>query len=458
MINVKFFEIFKRLIKYDKKEDIFINGEDNAYPERVDRLINNSVTAKMASEIMVQYLIGKGFGTETDSLIINTEKQTMLIDFAEQIAKELVDNRGVFIHVGYEINAEANIIPVNPKVLPFDWCRLGKEDSKRYSGKIHVKSDWRDSKEEAAIFDVYNPIEKVIAEQISKAGGIEKYTGQIFYYNPDARSHYPLSRIDAVLGDCDSEAQSSVYKNQLLREGFFGKTMIITRPLVDDSTPDTILDDSGNTIPNPAYVDMQSEAEEAEKEIENFLGAGNAGGAMLVQLDNAGDSLEDAIRIENITADIDPDMFQGVESSIRSNILIAFKNLPIGLVKSNEGLFSNSGEAIEEMKRTYWENTDKERNTFLNLLNIFSKIVIEQELNVLPLIETQEVQEDERDENAIAQAQLRGSVGGVTALLAIQQSVAAGTTTIDSGIAMIINIYGFSREVATQMLGNPTPE
>ena len=54
-----------------------------------------------------------------------------------------------------------------------------------------------------------------------------------------------------------------------------------------------------------------------------------------------------------------------------------------------------------------------------------------------------------------AQATLRGSVGGVNSILAIQASVSAKTTTLDSGVAMLINIFGYSEEVAIRILGNP---
>jgi hypothetical protein len=65
------------------------------------------------------------------------------------------------------------------------------------------------------------------------------------------------------------------------------------------------------------------------------------------------------------------------------------------------------------------------------------------------------------DENAVdietrtAQAQLRGSVGGVQGILSIQQSVAAGTTTPDAAIGILTVVYGFTQEQAIQMLGEP---
>ena len=381
-MKVSIVDIFKRLIKYDKKLAIYTNGVDNAYAERTDRLINNSVTAKTASALMTQYLIGDGFG-EADNFKVNPD--TKLIEFAEDIAKDIVENRGCFIHVNYNLNYQIS----KAKVLPFNQCRLGQKDDKEYNGKILVKKDWNDNKEKAVVIDVYNPKESVIKTQIARAGDIDKYKGQIFYYNSERKYYYPLSRIDAVMNDCDSEAQSSLYKNQLLRKGFFGRTVVVTRSLIDEDIDETITDSNGKIIKNPEYIKAESEAEQTKKTIEDFLGAENAGGAMVIQTDFSGEKLEDAILFKNIESNIEPDLFENVENSVRDNILVAFNNLPVGLIKSNEGLFANSAEAIVEMKKTYWENTNKERNTLEQIVNDIMKNFKDydkQILTVKPLI------------------------------------------------------------------------
>lgn len=386
MISVKFFDIFKKKIGYDKRNEIFENGEDNAYPEMIDRLINNSVTAKMASDIMCQYLKGSGYGKVLDDTIINNDTKTTLRDFDTHVKNEIVKNRGVFIHVNYEIQENGTLTQTNPKVLPFDWCRIGKKDSLNYNGKIHVKSDWRNSRDEPVTFDVFNDNQTVLKAQIKATGGIEKYKGQVFYYNADIKYHYPLARVDSVIRDCDSEAQSAIYKNQLLRKGFFGKTLIVTRPLVDDNIPQEI-EYEGKMIPNREYLEEVSEADDVQDNIEKFIGAENAGGCMMVTLDHAGEKLEDAILVKNIEANINPDMFRGVEASVRENILMTHCNLPAGLVKSSEGLFSTTGDDILEMKKTYWENTKNERDLATAIVNRFTKHIFETELVVLPLIE-----------------------------------------------------------------------
>jgi hypothetical protein len=349
-------DVWKRLTPWSKSAEVYANDTDNAYPERMDRLINNSVTAKSAAAIMVQYLIGKGYG-ESDSLIINKDKNLKLIDLADDIADDLVKQRGVFIHINW--NALYQIADFS--VIPFEWCRIGKKDSTDYAGKIAVCREWlKPKKADIQLIDIYNPRKKVIDAQVEKAGGWENYKGQVLFVNMDTKLIYPLSRIDSVAEDCDSEAQASVYKNRLLRKGFFGNTLVVTRPLVGE----------GLEAGSKALLEAESERQQFQQAIKDSLGAQNTGGVLCLEMDFAGEKLEDAILIKQIESKIDDKLFDYTETSVRENILVAFNNLPAGLIKTNEAsLFGNSGEAIREMKRTYWENTTKERSLLTAVIN-----------------------------------------------------------------------------------------
>jgi len=391
-IQTQLFDIVKRLVKWDKKLEIYNNGVDNAYSERVDRLKNNSVTAKMASLLMSQYLIGKGFGVN-EELIINKETKETLSEFAEDLNESLVNNRGVYIHINYKVvneDGRPKYYPTDPKVIPFNSARLGKKDSSKYSGKILLCDDWNDTKEnKVSEYDVFNNIQEVVEAQIKKAGAFNKYKGQILYINYDKKYYYPLARIDSVMNDCDSEAQAAIYKNQLLRNGFFGKTLVITKPLIDRDIEEYYIDELGERVVNNDYLVQKSEAEKTKETIESFLGAENAGGAMHIQLDHDGEKFEDAILIKQIESKIDDKMFEFTESSVSKNILMSYCNIPVALVKSPDAaLLGNSGEALKEAKLTYWQNTEKERAKFVKILNqILSYIQIKTEVNVIPLID-----------------------------------------------------------------------
>ena len=362
-MKIDILEIVKNVVKWNDKLEIYTNGEDNLYPERIDRLKNNSITAKMASDMMVQYIIGGGLGNADNYKISDKQK---LIDFATDVAEDITNNRGVFIHFDYDLQFE----PVNPKVLPFERCRIGKKDSNDYNGKIYYKVDWSNKKEEPIVFDVYNNDKTIVENQISKAGKIQKYKGQVLFINLDRNYIYPLSRIDAVLNDCDSEAQAGVYRNQLLRKGFFGKQIVVTPPLVSNDEPEDILNPQGELVRNPKWMRKQDEATEAKRTIEKFIGAENAGGAMMIELSDFEGKIDDVFKVIKIDSTLDDKMFEYTENVTSKNILMAFNNLPVGLVKNpDNALFGNSGESYKVMQEMYWKNCDKDRKIVETIIN-----------------------------------------------------------------------------------------
>jgi hypothetical protein len=362
MIATTLHSIYKKIVTWDKKLSIYTNGDDNAYPERMERFRNNSVTATMASNKMIQYLLGKGFG-EADNLKI---KDIKLIDVADDIARDIVDNRGVFIHVNFDANYDVSDF----KVIPFNQCRVGEKDSKEYNGKILIYKDWsaKVDKSQVQILNVYNPDKKAVAYQAEKAGGIENYKGQVFYYNMDNQYYYPLARIEPVAFECDNEYQASLYKNEILRRGFFGKTLVVTRPLIDAGFIETTLA-SNDSLQIANLRRQESEVEAFKEGLKDFIGVGNIGGVMHLQVDFAGEKLDDAILFKNIESNINPDLFKFTEDSAVSKILMAFNNLPITLVKSESSLFGMGGDGLRVAKETYWEDTSKERNLLETILN-----------------------------------------------------------------------------------------
>lgn len=383
MIKTTLLSIYKKIVEWDKKLEVYTNGEDNSYPEKMERYRNNSVTATMASVVMTQYLLGKGFGA-IDEKKIGTYK---FYDIADDLARDIVDNRGVFIHVNYNENYKISDF----KIIPFAQCRVGKKDSNEYNGKILVCSDWHEKsfkKENVDVIDVYNPNEEIIQYQIEKCKGIENYKGQILYYNMDNQYYYPLSRIDSVAFECDNEYNASLYKNELLRRGFFGKTLVITRPLISDPFYEDKSDEGLFRLTR-----LKSERQNFKDNIKKFIGAGEAGGVMHLEVDFAGERLEDAILFKNVESNINPDLFRFTEDSAVTKILMAYNNMPVVLVKSpDSSMLGNSGEALRVAKETYQENTTKERDLFVSLLNevwVRHQEYNGQLLSVIPLIEKQ---------------------------------------------------------------------
>lgn len=447
-------EIAKRTTQFDKNLGVIANGSENSYPEKSERFILNSVTAKMAAGVMASYLAGAGFGAD-DNIKVNSKGLT-LKKLSQTIAKSFSKQRGAFIHFNYNALFE----PIGVRVLPYTDCRLGKKDDNEYNGKIVVLKDWvgatkRDVADKGRVVDVFNPDKGIVAAQIEAAGGINNYQGQIWHVNLDEEFVYALSQIDSVENDCDSEAQASIFKNRSLRVGFFGKTMVVTKPL------------SGNLedYDTPEHYQLAlSERDAFKGTIDEFISADNAGGVLHIELDQDGDDLNDAIKFENIASDIDDKLFEHTEKSVFQNILVAFNNIPAGLVRSDSALFSASGDSLQIMKETYQENTSLERSVLEETVNVITNIIpkINKSVVLMPLIpiaaaEQQGLTEDELIQKK-AQATLKGSVGGVQALLSIQQGVTAGTTDREAARTIIEELFGVSEELASKMLGTPKEE
>jgi len=64
-----------------------------------------------------------------------------------------------------------------------------------------------------------------------------------------------------------------------------------------------------------------------------------------------------------------------------------------------------------------------------------------------------EIEDTVSQEQLDAQANLRGTVGGVQGLIEIQKSISENTTTRESALTMLEEIYGFSKEKSERILG-----
>lgn len=376
-----FLEIFNKSSKYDSQKQIFLNGEDNLYPDRIESVSEHSVTAKRAAALMASYIVGKGFGEELNNLIVNERTGKTALDMASAIGVNFAKFRGVFIHVSYKIQKTGETLTYSHNsysVLPFSDCRIGKSDDSGYSGKIWVCSDWSDPEEvkKAKAYDVYNPDQNVIKAQIKKAKGIANYGGQILFYNFDDYV-YPLSNLHPAIEDAESERLASVYKNKSLKKGFFGKTLVVTKPLVD------------NFAEAEEKQRQESEREAFQKTIQKFIGAENVEGVLHLELEFRGDKLEDEILFKNIDSNIDDKLFEFTERSVSDNIRMCFNNVPAPLIRSRDGaLFGPNGEGVRALKEFYQDQTENERLVLQQIMNRLFKHYKEPKtgIKVIPLI------------------------------------------------------------------------
>lgn len=434
----------RNITLFDKSLGVIRNGEDNLYPTRIERTINSSITAISSASMYGKFMMGHGFSVNMEDFIIGKTKNKKLTPnkLLQAITNDLKKHQGCFIHCNYNANFKISSV----SVIPYRYCRLGQADDVNYSGKIVVYNNWdksisnRMEKSKFKAFDTFNPNPEVVAYQVEKAGGFNKYLGQIYFLSMDDSSIYPLSLIDVCLEDAESEYNFAVFRNTTITGGFFA-------PIV---------------MRHSKFEDKKDKQAFIEK-VQNLKGARNADKILLLEDEFTSDNKDGGLRIDKVDLNYNDKTFGTWPADVSNNIRKAFKNIPVVLVDYEQGKLGNtSGESFYAAQNFYNSVTSEERMTIeMAIKSIFSNFYMDinpaKDWSIKPL----EILKKEIAVDAQAaalqqsQAQLRGSVGGVTALLAVQTSVSAGTTTYESGVAMLKYIYGYQDAVAREILGQP---
>lgn len=446
---------------FNKRFGVIFNGEDNLKPVIIENVIDSSPTAFQCAWLYERFLGGAGFQTDLSKVnlsngIIPYSPNKLLFEACNPLSR----HQGFFMHVGYNANYEKDSF----KLIPYSMCRIGKKDSKEYYGKIVVSpKGWGKDlkKEDIRVFDVYNPNPEVIQAQVDKAGGWDQYKGQIFFFKFGIGTSYPKSLVETAFDFADTESQLGKYYSGTTRRGF----------------TDT------NIIRHRKFDDLKDQ-KEFDDNVKKVSGFENASSVLILQ-DDWDDEREKTgnFKFDTIKTDVRAEKFAHFETSSANYIRKAFKNIPPQLVDYVAGKLGNtSGEdlikaqsiynaiisrdqeelelAFAELFRNYKTDINPSGNWTIKQYSLledgtvnYGQGVDQTQVAGAPQMQTEE--QLAAKEVRAAQAQLRGSVGGVTAIIAIQKSVSEKVTTFDSAVAMLENIFGYSNEVAKRMIGDP---
>lgn len=444
--RAKFIELYSRVIKLtgEKDDSVFQNGENNLYPNEIELAILNSPSGKNASKMMAKFISGKG--VEND-IVVNEAKNYNLSKIVKIASTDVSRQNGVFFHIGRKLNDALQLDPVLD-ILEYTKMRIGKEDDNETVTKYwfkdyeKTKSYLGGDKDKSYFYYPYSDKQNVILEQIKAdyklAGGkdmdvdlsvmLPYYRGQVYYMNLTPEFKYALSPFDAVYNDLDSESRISMYINRSVRQGFLGKTYVVT-----------------------AGLDEEDE-KQVQDDVKLWLGSENVGGTYHFSI-GATDDIDKVFKVGQMKAEIDEKLFTETKVTIKSNIYAAANNIPEQLIKSDNTLFGTSVDTYIEMKKFYTEQTLDERTELENTLTFLGF-----PCKIIPLTEGEKLNSEVApvdDATKEAQANLRGSVGGVQGVLGVQQSFANGLTDYNSAITIFTEIYGFSLKVADALLGSP---
>ena len=330
-------------IKVEKRYEIHTNGIDNAYPTRMERLINSSATAKSCAKTMAKFIAGSGFEIKfPDEVYIGKNQDGHLTpeDVLREISLSIAYQSAFALHINY--NLAGQISSVTP--LAYKYLRYGLADSEGYKGKIVMYDNWDYSKElrirkdKFVLFDTFNPRKEVVMAQIKAAGGLYKYNGQVLIVKME-NAIYPLSPIDVAREDANTEYKLALFKNRTTTKGFVGKKIVTTQEFNSDD-----------------------DREEFQERLKKIQGMESEGDILHLETNLSGDDKEKPVHIAQLDSDIKTDLFMNWEQPVSNNIRKSFNNMPPVLVDFVEGkLGGTSGESFKMAQAFYNSQTATER-------------------------------------------------------------------------------------------------
>jgi len=379
---LKYKEVASRLvakinktIKGDGVNGIVYFGENNDYPQLLEKIISGSVTATAVADRYASFLVGGGFNAEINNIIVGRDsrgKEVKVIDLLTHAAYSCSRFNGFYIHANLNAKGEVR----NPSPRLFKNCRFAKPDDRGYTAKIGYHENWaadpdvypKFKKTDIKWYNIWDNNPKAIESQIKAAGGIDKYKGQIFFHFLDNNYIYPLSPFEQVYTDADSEAQISLYVNNEVRNGFSDKTLI---QIPEEHSPGISYDEDGNEVRG------ETKAESVSDDIYNWMGARGDKSIVVEAATNDAGEME-AFKIDTISSNINFKMFEGIEKVNTNRIRKAAKAIPDILIEyDSSNLGTTSGEAIIQATNFYNQMTAKDRASIGNALGeVLSKTKI----------------------------------------------------------------------------------
>lgn len=363
-------------IKSDGVNGIMTYGEDNDYPQKIERIINNSITAKASASIYAKFLTGSGFNANINNIVIGYDYRGQKITIRKllsQVSHSISYYNGVFLHLNFNLAQEVTKV----SFLNFKNCRFAKLDDRGYTAKIgyydnfHKEKKEKFDKKKIKFYHIYNDKPNVLTKQIRNAGSIEKFTGQVHCLFLDNMYLYPISPFDVSSLDADTEAQLALHRNNEVRNGFTSKTIFVVpeNPINSDLT-------SQNEKSN-LYNDHESEI---EKDFAEFVGP-DGEKVMVIEVppNEKGDiNADKAVNSVSLDSNIDSDLYNDWQSEITNNIRKSVQALPAILIDYEQSNLGNtSGEAVHRATDFYNEMTKDDRQQISDFFGeIFSRSVI----------------------------------------------------------------------------------
>lgn len=314
-------DVEKRITtKPNKKEGIISYDIDNAYPQRVQDIINSSGTGTLCTKIFGKFTYGQGFVSEALSKTVVNSKRLTANKLLFKSGKAISKFNGFAIHVNYNANFNKRSF----SYIPFQDVRFTTEDNEEHPDMIAVYDDWEKVKstkiedDDINYFNYYNPDPKVIQAEVDAVGGWHNYKGQVMYWSVDGLE-YPLAPSDSVLEDVQTDSHAKIFKFRNISTNFMASHFLKISKFEDE---DDLIDFTNS--------------------LNNFQGSNDASKIMVVERENEDEEFElEKVDIQDIGG-----LYQFTEESARDNIIRNYLIPPV-LLLAVAGKLGSSSEVID---------------------------------------------------------------------------------------------------------------
>ena len=403
-----------------------LNGRNNENFKRYQDAFDDSPTNAFIIKTIVNYIIGDGLVDKSGNL--NPHEYISKQDL-RLICHDFKLFGSAFPQI---INFQKK--PVKIKHTPVMQVGLNIQTNSRENDFMSVNGFWWcwDYKKQYEFVPKFYPaFNKVENENLIEIIHIKQLSSEPYFPYPDWFSGLKSAKIESALID---DAINHVLK------GFQGKTIINI---------------------NGGSLMSEEEKEEVKcKVAKEYTGTENSDGVTI----SVNDGVEDSLVVDTIEPRGRNEQFVTYDEVAEIKLMAAHSAMNILFQRPGSSGFSNNADEIATATDSLYLGVINPMREILleGFSQIFKKINPLCELDFVNFGQEKAIVSDVADEGGIvddvtanAQAQLKGSVGGVQSLLEIQASFSAGTTSYESAIAILDLIFGFNREQAVRLLGNP---
>lgn len=338
-----FTDIFKVKSSRKKKKavdtkGVILIGENGSYFKDLDNAYLNSPTATMALLKFHEYCVPADLSDAYQALWKRVENDYIRYGYFCLYAPYTVD---------------ADVDTGNVEYRPASDYRIKEQDD---TGKASIIINIKTGAE----FPVFNSDKAVVKAQFLKEG-YKKFKGQIYMYN-DSSLPYRLTPLYSVLNWMQTEGNAGTFVSKTCDNAMFGNNLFIIKKSSDASA-------------------RELEILEGVKEaISGVKGVEEAAQNLLLEYEGDIDDVTKLLSKVSISNDANVDLMNSVDEKAEQKICTACYGFPRILISQSEGIFGNSGEAMQ-VATDLWAKTCQREAA--NILDGFKEVGLNI-LNTIP--------------------------------------------------------------------------